>query len=782
MGKLLVYIILLATISTSFGQCPTTPITLTTQAEVNAFAINYPNCTELYNNLVIDGDDIIDLSSLTIITSIDEDLIIKNCPLLESLNGLGNISTLKNLIIQDNIILPNLFGLEGISVIYESFVVDGNFNLVTTAGLENVWFPHTRFEVIGSIQSFENLFAPNSILSEVLIRHTDISNFEGFENVSKIEGNIEILQNSNLENFIGLENTIIEPYTLYIKSNSISTFEGLSNVECTPCHTIEISYNDMLNSLDGLFIDGSAMLNLRITNNDVLENIDALEYVPYIVNYLGILWNPDLSNCSVLSICNLLTNGIGLYNFNNNAIGCNSRTEVENGCNYNYNAVQGNIYYDFDNNNCTNEDYDVSNILITLESTNTLYYFIPDENGRYVGFTGEEGIHTCYVNTASLPLNYTANPESVEIDFEGLGNLAEADFCLTATEIFNNLKITVIPINEARPGLDSHYQIIYENVGTTVLSGDLSLQFDDVRQQFIGATPSETSISGNSIIWNYEDLLPFQSRTIDVSFNNFPPPINESGDILIFTATINPIVDDINPEDNEYILEQEMVNSQDPNDKIVNQGAEIYEAEVGEYLDYIVRFQNVGTASAINVRVEDMLSNNLDWNTFRILSASHEYRVEIKEGNEVDFVFEDINLPSVNDDPEGSNGFIAFQLKSKSTLQVGDTIENEANIYFDFNAPILTNTVVTEIVENLGSFETVIENSVKFIPNPVSEKLMVNISENIQLNNVIIYSIEGKKLSETSERIIDFSKFSEGVYFINVETNNGTVTKKIVKQ
>jgi len=276
-------------------------------------------------------------------------------------------------------------------------------------------------------------------------------------------------------------------------------------------------------------------------------------------------------------------------------------------------------------------------------------------------------------------------------------------------------------------------------------------------------------------------LLPFESRTIDISFNTLPPPTNESGDELWFTSQVMPDANDISPEDNVYTLLQIIVNSQDPNDKLVTQGAEIYQAEVGNYLDYIVRFQNIGSASAINVRVDDELSANLDWDTFRILSTSHEYRLEIIDGNQVSFIFDGINLPSVNTDPEGSNGYIAFQVRSLETLTVGDSVENSANIFFDFNPPIETNTVTTIVVENLGVTELPLDQLIEVYPNPVSEELRIQLADGVHLHQVTLYSMLGESLIFSSEKSIDVSSFSEGIYFLRIQTSEGTIIKKVIK-
>ena len=41
---------------------------------------------------------------------------------------------------------------------------------------------------------------------------------------------------------------------------------------------------------------------------------------------------------------------------------------------------------------------------------------------------------------------------------------------------------------------------------------------------------------------------------------------------------------------------------------------------------------------------------------------------------------------------EASNGFVSFSIRPKTSAPVGTRLENFADIYFDFNDPIRTNT------------------------------------------------------------------------------------------
>ena len=108
----------------------------------------------------------------------------------------------------------------------------------------------------------------------------------------------------------------------------------------------------------------------------------------------------------------------------------------------------------------------------------------------------------------------------------------------------------------------------------------------------------------------YTNLQPFESRSISVTLNlNSPtetPPLN-SDDLLNFTANITPVAQDETPNDNTFTLNQTVVNSYDPNDKMCLEGNWLDPVKVGDYVHYCIRFENKGTASAVNVVVKDVI-------------------------------------------------------------------------------------------------------------------------------------------------------------------------------
>lgn len=444
------------------------------------------------------------------------------------------------------------------------------------------------------------------------------------------------------------------------------------------------------------------------------------------------------------------------------------------------NRISGVIKNDINLSGCGEEDITVPNVKVISTSGGNTYCSFTSLSGAYINYVNS-GTITTSIDLGGLDY-YDVDPIESTSTFDDIGNAEQVDFCLTPNEVINDLKISIIPFSEARPGFNSSYILIYENRGTTILSGEIRFEFDDTKQEFISSNGNVVNTFNNFIEFEFDDINPLDTKSILVTMNTMPPPINENGDVITLFAEVITDIDDITPDDNSFIFEQVLVGSFDPNDIQVVEGLEIYEDEVGDYLHYIIRFQNEGTASAINIRVDNTLDENLDWNTIQLLELSHSGRVEIINENKVSFIFESINLPSEMQDPEGSNGYIIYKIKSKSNLSQGDFIRNKADIFFDFNQPIITNTVTTTIVENLNVQESQI-NNISIYPNPANE--MVFIQSDYIISRARILNFLGQEIlgvvniEGISE--LDVSKLSSGAFFIEFQGDNGEIRfKKII--
>jgi uncharacterized repeat protein (TIGR01451 family) len=359
-----------------------------------------------------------------------------------------------------------------------------------------------------------------------------------------------------------------------------------------------------------------------------------------------------------------------------------------------YNTINGKVRLSIDANDC--------------DSTDRIMPYIPvkltDNAGnniiRNTNVTGNYG-HYLYTGQALLtpyfPYSYfTINPSTASVTFDTINSLiAVRNFCIQPTGVYNDVEISFLPVwPVARPGFNAAYTLIFKNRGTTTLSGNVTVNFDNNKMNFVAASENVTTQSSGQLLWNYSNLQPFESRTINVTFNLLPPPVNNIGDTISYLAVITPSDNDETAFDNIFILPQTVIGSFDPNDKQCIEGSKLDISKIGDYLHYQVRFQNEGTDTAFNIVVADTLSDNLDWNTFEYIGSSHTADVKLSN-NKLEFFFANINLPYKAIDEPGSNGWVAFKIKPKPSVVIGDSLNNRAAIYFDYNLPVITNTATT---------------------------------------------------------------------------------------
>jgi uncharacterized repeat protein (TIGR01451 family) len=240
------------------------------------------------------------------------------------------------------------------------------------------------------------------------------------------------------------------------------------------------------------------------------------------------------------------------------------------------------------------------------------------------------------------------------------------------------------------------------------------------------------------------------------------------------TLITNPT--DADTINNEYDFCYNVVNSYDPNMK------EVYPVNVlpgyDDWFTYTIHFQNTGNAPAFNIRLRDTLDANLDINTFEIRGYSHPAIVSIN-GNILTVRFNNIMLPDSTTDYEGSMGYFQYRMKPLPNLPLGTQIENTAYIYFDYNAPIITNTTQNnfQLVTDLKSIDAKESNFVIY-PNPSSGIYFFKDNRNLQ--SIEVYNMMGELiLSQGSAKQINLQAFPKGIYVVRI---NGAYVKRLVKE
>ena len=447
------------------------------------------------------------------------------------------------------------------------------------------------------------------------------------------------------------------------------------------------------------------------------------------------------------------------------------------------NQISGSVTFDIDNNGCDTSNIGVSNILVASFNGGASFSTFTQSDGSFLLNVNQGDLLTTL--TPNLPAYHSFSPNFHTSSINDVNQSDDtAQFCVTPIGNINDLNVSIYPIDNPRPGFESVYQVVYNNIGTTTLNGTIEFSFDNVKMQFNSASESPSSQIGGLLVFSFTDLLPFESRSINIQLNVFAPPISNINDIVNTTVNVTPISNDYTPEDNVVSLSQTLVGSYDPNDITVLEGSQILLDQTDDYLHYVIRFQNTGTSEAVDVTVRNIIDTRLNWTTLQVESLSHNGRIEIADGIEASFVFENILLPSVNQNESESKGYIAYKIKPFQNVEVGEIFYNTASIFFDFNPTIITNTVSTEVIDELSveDFET---QDISIFPNPTTDVLTIKSNMPIQMLN--IFDISGREIKtynitkHTYTMELAIGDLSKGIYLLKVVSNEKTVVKKLIK-
>jgi uncharacterized repeat protein (TIGR01451 family) len=262
-----------------------------------------------------------------------------------------------------------------------------------------------------------------------------------------------------------------------------------------------------------------------------------------------------------------------------------------------------------------------------------------------------------------------------------------------------DLSVNLIPLTPVRPGMAVRYRLEYRNTGTMVAT-NAKLKFIKSGKTLItGSTPAYSGISGDTLTWNLNTINPAAFGAIELDGLVAVPPIANFADSLYSKVIITQSDTDVKPYNDTIKLRQLVTGAYDPNDKLETHGGYMSRTQVnnGEYLNYIIRFQNTGIDTAFSVAIKDTLENNIDAASLQMVGASHNYTLTITDDNKLEWKFENILLPDSNTNKKASHGYLAFRVKPQAFVTNGTLISNRSDIYFDLNPPVRTKMVQTLI-------------------------------------------------------------------------------------
>ncbi len=464
-----------------------------------------------------------------------------------------------------------------------------------------------------------------------------------------------------------------------------------------------------------------------------------------------------------------------------------------------YCTITGRVYKDM-NGNCIDDSSEpgIEHIMIHCDPfgytfTDALgYYSFLVPSGTY---TLSESVQYAYplasCQSNAIPVTVTA-----------------ASGCVNTVSFANNMNtihdmhILRTYVNNAIPGNTYTQGLIISNDGT-VSEPTIQLGYrHDGQLTFTGTSPSVYSQLSPVAEPNWYSVtsgfptMTAGSSTMLYSNNTVPTniPLNtlvNFYDTVAAAAPMNSWLSDFTPWNNVQHYQTRVIGSYDPNFKEVSPagyGATGDITTADSMLDYVVHFQNTGSYYAQKVVVLDTLDTDLDWTSLKLGYSDHAYTATMTENGVVKFTFDNINLDWKDHNDMLSRGLISYSIKQKANLSPGTQIKNSAAIYFDYNAPVITNQTLNTIRVNAGVAEIKADNNISIYPNPATEEITIAMehAENIVVIN--IYDLQGRLVqteavnkNNTVQKIM-IGNLMNGIYFIELKKTDGQkITGRFIK-
>jgi uncharacterized repeat protein (TIGR01451 family) len=417
---------------------------------------------------------------------------------------------------------------------------------------------------------------------------------------------------------------------------------------------------------------------------------------------------------------------------------------------------------------------------VVVEAATGGYLSISNSTGWYElaadTFSYVVAPHPPLYHVLTTPAQYVSFTSYLEIDtLDAFGIQAVPN----VVDLVGHVTIYEPPV----PGFDHGVALTVSHLGTLTTDAVVSYTFDPALV-WLGAVPPPDVLNGNTALWNITGFMPGSNWSAGMNFNT--PAALVLGDTLASLLTVTPAVADTTPLDNVVVLHETVVGSFDPNDKTVTPAVALPQAVLnGLDLDYLIRFQNTGTYPAARVVITDTLSSDLDASSFHFIASSHPCTWSM-EGAVLYFIFDPIYLPDSALNEPGSHGFVRFSIKPIPSLADGAQVSNTANIYFDFNEPVITEPSIFQV--DMGA--SVSEHrapGAHIWPNPATDVLVIDLPSVMGAQgHCVVYDAMGRQVLQvpaTGQRtLVPIAPLAPGAYRIHLIGGGHSSSHGFVKE
>lgn len=176
-----------------------------------------------------------------------------------------------------------------------------------------------------------------------------------------------------------------------------------------------------------------------------------------------------------------------------------------------------------------------------------------------------------------------------------------------------------------------------------------------------------------------------------------------------------------------------------------------------------------------------------EYSPFTIAVSNNLTMVDVSQNPNLEYLavvrtgIEELNVKN------GANSLLAYMNATLnpnlSCIQVDDEIA-AGNGDFPYSGWGVDNGVIYSEDCSLGVSNNEIETNIIVYPNPVKDILTIDNTNNTEITSIKLYDVLGKLVLhvESNYNQIDVSGLNRGIFFLNIETDRGVVTKKIIKE
>ncbi len=300
-------------------------------------------------------------------------------------------------------------------------------------------------------------------------------------------------------------------------------------------------------------------------------------------------------------------------------------------------------------------------------------------------------INSAYANTSSL---YASVYFPMDYDLKYFGVVLEEDFG-NNLNVIKNVDGTFHCNNGYYAGTSVY------NFSSFPVHGQFTMTCDPLftPENFWPAVAPD-SVAPGFASW---EIQPFGTGGFEPRFYIEGPGSEYMGQQFSFNYQL--IIYDVSDNEiynQEWTQTKDVLCAFDPNDIAVTPVgyAAPHFVSKGEELTYKIRFQNTGNYLAEDITVVDLLDPTVfDLSTFTPIISSDNMFTCLHDDGIVDFVFNDINLPDSTSDEPGSHGWLIYKVSLLEDIDANAVANNFADIYFEQNPPITTNTVFNTVFD-----------------------------------------------------------------------------------